>query len=237
MKRGSGFTLIELLVVISIIALLIGILLPALSAARRTARGIQCLSNMRQMGLAMHTFVIDHDGGLPVGRFAHGAAEHADEQGSWFHTLEHYAEAEIMARCPDDRSPHFDVPEPTSDRLRRVSFGTNYYLSGEMPGYRVYDSLDAIRRPTHVIFAVELAETGEYAATDHVHPELWMDNPTQRSRQMIAFDRHRQGQSHFVFVDGHATTHTREQVYQVAPGSVPGNIHWNANKFNPTVAK
>ena len=56
----AGFTLIELLVVISIIALLVGILLPALGAARRTAQNSQCLSNIRQMDTAAMSFAADH---------------------------------------------------------------------------------------------------------------------------------------------------------------------------------
>ncbi len=60
-RSFDGFTLIELLVVISIIALLVGILLPALGAARQTARNILCLSNMRQMGVGFSLYQNDND--------------------------------------------------------------------------------------------------------------------------------------------------------------------------------
>ena len=61
-SRQHGFTLIELLVVISIIALLIAMLLPALKRARNAAQGVNCLSNLRQVNIAMHLYALDfHD--------------------------------------------------------------------------------------------------------------------------------------------------------------------------------
>jgi prepilin-type N-terminal cleavage/methylation domain-containing protein len=64
-RARSAFTLIELLVVIAIIAILASLLLPALARAKKKAQQAQCTSNLKQVGLAMHLYVDEHDDTLP----------------------------------------------------------------------------------------------------------------------------------------------------------------------------
>jgi prepilin-type N-terminal cleavage/methylation domain-containing protein len=72
MKKSRGFTLIELLVVISIVSLLISILLPALSSARKAARNILCVNQQRQLYLGFTLYMQDHNG------------QHVKSWGNWY---------------------------------------------------------------------------------------------------------------------------------------------------------
>ena len=87
MKR-QGFTLIELLVVIAIIALLMGILMPALSKARKQARGAACLSQLKHWGLIWSMYTDKNDGRFPSGKIPGSQNLGRDmPRGAWITTL------------------------------------------------------------------------------------------------------------------------------------------------------
>ena len=66
-QRPSGFTLVELLVVLAVIAILSALLLPAMAGAQAKARKTACLSNLRQLGIAIHNYASDAEGRIPYG--------------------------------------------------------------------------------------------------------------------------------------------------------------------------
>ncbi len=85
-----AFTLIELLVVISIIALLIGILLPALGAARKTARDMQCTSNLKQFGIGFYGYANENKDSLPYGAYQDFGAGTTNTSGDWMLSISGY---------------------------------------------------------------------------------------------------------------------------------------------------
>ena len=100
MRRKSGFILVELLVVIAIIGMLIGLLLPAIQAVRESARRMQCLSNLRQIGIAMENYMTSQ-GSNP--KYPCAVSIVVGERPSIIETLGPFAENNIdLFCCPTD---------------------------------------------------------------------------------------------------------------------------------------
>ena len=156
MRRRAGFTLVELLVVIAIVGVLLGLLLPAVQAARESARRTQCISNLKQIGIAL-TRYLDQQGDR--GKFPEAAILTSvkpfeeDDKSTWplHKILADYGENNNeIYHCPSDNGP-LDPPDDVIayDGYIRDYDGGPYQIgdpyfhnegtSYEYPSYRLED--------------------------------------------------------------------------------------------------
>ena len=116
-SRGlKGFTLIELLVVVSIIALLVSILLPALNKARAQARGVLCLSNIRQNQMALIFYLDAKDDYFPPSSTTHNAR--------WYVLFSEAGYQHAGNRCPSSRQ--------TSNLTDQIAYAYNQGLGSDL---------------------------------------------------------------------------------------------------------
>jgi prepilin-type processing-associated H-X9-DG protein len=226
-RQRIAMTLIELLVVVAIIGTLVALLLPAIQAARATARAASCKNNLRQIGLGVLQFCNAHKGQFPEWYHATHKAGEAEGHYSWIFTLAPYLESVDEIRlCPDD----FLLFE------RRYMKGTSYlisdYLSAEdVPGH--VRSISKLQATSRTIISFEGADKREqnpltyrddrrmlYADPqfEHAHASSWF---SQRNRDEdkvenavkadIQPDRHSIA-AHYLYVDGHVDVIAAAQV-------------------------
>lgn len=161
LNRLSAFTLIELLVVISIIALLIALLLPALKQARETATGMQCLANLRQIGTSAFMYAEDFDDQLPVGFVTSPTVPSANAT-SWTAILDGYLgdggmtyvlnpDYSELFRCPGAVKPEGKVHYTAHPRLM-----PDITFSSIKETY----ALSRVRRGSEVVMIMDGAQTG-----------------------------------------------------------------------------
>jgi len=187
-KIHRAFTLIELLVVIGIIAILAGLLLPTLAKAKEKAKGIECLNNLKQWGLATQLYLENHHDFLPKD----GSPNGSSSRDCWYVSL-----PQTLGLEPFNKKPWFKDPdiEPEkciwicpSNKRRSSGFSLFHYclnehVNGIGAGNRVKISL--ILRPTLTVWLFDNGKTNGVAQQNNVHPNL------------------HGGGANFCFLDGH----------------------------------
>ena len=142
---AHGFTLVELLVVISIIALLVGFLLPTLSSARNAAQAMRCSSNLRQIGIFGHSFAADHNQHMFPSIFYYEASENYDadsdpDQVAWQIAAqnEYGWGDEAMFQCPSIEEDGLYNPSGENNladpEFAKVAYIINTMRPGEWTG-------------------------------------------------------------------------------------------------------
>lgn len=150
------FTILELLIVIGIIAILAGMLLPALNSARRKAKDMSCVSNMKQIGIALNGYADDWASYTPL---AEDGGNSPTPYYKWQDKLANYITADFRVRWNGDyvRLAVFRCPSqiPEAQRLVAKNYGMNGYLRQTAKAFFL-----RVKRPSERMMVSDIDRTG-----------------------------------------------------------------------------
>ena len=188
-RRCGGFTLIELLVVIAIIAILAAMLLPALQKAREKARQSVCMSNLKQIGLAINLYTQNYDEYLPYYR-----DPPPDLWPGWMGLLEPYYKNKKVLLCPTDRTPYIEGSYPWKNYP--LSYGYNTTIRDCNTGLQI--RITKIRAP--LSGRIAMTDDNDYALN---HGGGGTVTPAELEEEIPDGEkRHSEGMN-ALFLDGH----------------------------------
>ena len=172
-RRDPAFTLIELLVVIAIIAILAGMLLPALGKAKQKAHSIKCVSNTRQLLLASKMYTDDNSNKHVV---TYLFPPYTKGLTTWFQLLQPYLASTNVLICPGRRGEPLQLEtwDGISVDVPTVSdYAINHQLSGELSHYvdYVHNQEGRVRNPSGTIFMTDSGTQPSASQTPAVTPK------------------------------------------------------------------
>jgi len=159
MYRRQGFTLIELLVVIAIIAILAAILFPVFAKVREKARQTACLSNMKQIGLAITQYAEDNNQVFPTGYNWQASGSWGNFGAGWAGGTEPYIKSAAVFSCPDDSTAASTTTGSINGVTQTITtYPDSYALNGNLTCYLENgpNNLASLYAPSKTVELVEI---------------------------------------------------------------------------------